>query len=247
MIRSMILFIKHIDIEGPGTIETYLRTKGYALKTVDLGRGEPLPADPADFEAIVCLGGPMNVYEEEKYPFLKNEDQFIKDAVKKDVPFLGICLGSQLLAKASGVKVVKSPVKEVGWFKVTLKDAGRTDPLFKGIAKEFDVFHWHEDMFEIPQGATFLATSDGCPHQAYRVGKYAYGVQFHVEVTREIIADWSKAYFASHDEEKKRKAAEMLAAYDTKKADFNRQSEVIYGNFVELIAQRQKRAAAAKG
>ncbi len=235
----MILFIKHIDIEGPGTIETYFRGKEFALKTVDLGRGEKLPENFSDIEAIVCLGGPMNVYEEDKYPFLKEEDKFIKDALKEEVPFLGICLGSQLLAKACGAKVGKSPVKEVGWFKVNLKDEGQKDPLFKGIDPSFDVFHWHEDMFEIPQGARFLATGTGCPHQAFKVGKNAYGIQFHVEVTKPIIANWCKAYLASDDLQKQSQAKDMLAVYHNKEESFNRQSDVIYKNFNDLIAQRK--------
>ena len=96
----MILIIKHIGIEGPGTIEDYLRTRGYQLQTVSLHDGDPLPDDWAGMEAVVSLGGPMNVYEEDKYPFLKKEDQFIKKVLKEEIPYLGICLGSQLLAKA---------------------------------------------------------------------------------------------------------------------------------------------------
>src|SRR6185436_14634873 len=117
-----------------------------------------LPDDFSNIEAVVSLGGPMNVYEEDKFPFLKEEDRFLKKAIKEEVPLLGICLGSQLMAKACGVKVFKSPVKEVGWFKVQLKEAGQKDPLFKSVTPEFDVFHWHEDMFEIPKDGMFLAT-----------------------------------------------------------------------------------------
>src|SRR3989344_5034438 len=102
----MILIIKHIEIEGPGTIEGYLKQKGYALKTINLHDGNKLPNDFNGVEAIVSLGGPMNVYEEDKFPFLKEEDAFLKKAIKEEIPTLGICLGSQLIAKASGDKVV---------------------------------------------------------------------------------------------------------------------------------------------
>ena len=101
----------------------------------------------------------MNVYEEDKYPFLKKEDQFIKKVLKEEIPYLGICLGSQLLAKACGAKVVKSPVKEVGWFKIYLKNEAKQDPIFKGLNNAIDVYHWHEDMWELPEGATLLATA----------------------------------------------------------------------------------------
>ena len=239
----MILVIKHIDIEGPGTIETYFQKNGYELKTIDLARGDQLPENFLNIEAIVSLGGPMNVYEEEKYPFLKQEDKFLKFAMKEEIPLLGICLGSQLMTKACGAKVVKSPVKEVGWFKVKLNETAQNDSLFKGMNREFDVFHWHEDMFEIPKEAVFLATGSGCPNQAFRVGTCAYGVQFHIEVTEPIIADWCKAYFNSKDPGKQKKAKEMLAIYKEKKESFNKQSDVIYQNFAQVIAKHKAMAA----
>src|SRR3990167_988911 len=136
----MILIIKHIDIEGPGTIEKYFKQKRYALKTVDLHKGDVLPKDLNGIEAVVSLGGPMNVYEEDKFPFLKEEDAFLRKVIREEIPALGICLGSQLIAKASGAKVVKSPVKEVGWFKIDLQKSAQADPLFKGLDQEVDVY-----------------------------------------------------------------------------------------------------------
>ena len=190
-------------------------------------------------EAIVSLGGPMNVYEEEKFPFLKAEDQFLKKAIKEEIPILGICLGSQLLAKACGAKVVKSPVKEVGWFKINLQKIAQSDPLFKGLDKTIDVFHWHEDMFEIPEGATLLATAEGCPHQALKVGACAYGVQFHIEITGKIIADWCQAYGKSDDPQKRLTAKEMMRSYEKNKERLKKNSEIVYGNFVHLIKERK--------
>lgn len=231
----MILFIKHIDVEGPGTIETYFDRNGYQSKTVDLSRGDKLPDDLSAIEAVVGLGGPMNVYEEEKNPFLKEENKFIKRILKEEIPYLGICLGSQLLAKACEAKVVRSPVKEVGWYKVALKEEGARDPFFQGIADFFDVYHWHEDMFEIPKGAAFLATGSGCPNQAFKVGRYAYGVQFHVEITDRIIEDWCKSYWNSKDVEKRAKAREMVDTYQKKRVSFLKQSDIIYKNFENII------------
>ncbi len=149
----MILFIKHIDIEGPETLGVYFEKQGFALSVVDLHRGGQLPADLKHVNAVVSLGGPMNVYEEDKYPFLKDEDIFLKKVLKENVPFLGICLGSQLLAKASGGSVVRSPQEEIGWFDITLTPQGARDPLFAGLSPVMEVYQWHGDMCVVPPGA----------------------------------------------------------------------------------------------
>ena len=231
----MILFLKHIDIEGPGTIETYVKEKGIRSRTIALHKGEKLPETLTGIDAVIVLGGPMNVYEEDNFPFLKDEDAFIKKTVKQEVPYLGICLGSQLLSKACGAQVGKSPVKEVGWFRVNFTPDGQADPLFKGLQEEINVYHWHEDMFFVPPGAKLLATAPGCPHQALKVGKNAYGVQFHIEVTDLIIKDWCKAYFAGDDPEKKTKAREMIETYGKKKENFDATAWQIYDNFFRIM------------
>ena len=119
------LVIKHIDIEGPGSLGDFLRQKDIRWDTVELGSGGHLPKSPKGYDAIVALGGPMNVYEEDKYPFLAEEDVFIKECLRLKIPYLGLCLGSQLLAKAVGAKVVRSPVKEIGWYYIKLTDEGK--------------------------------------------------------------------------------------------------------------------------
>src|SRR3990167_5149044 len=110
----MILFIKHIDIEGPETLQPVFESHGFQCQIIDLSLGDLLPEDFSDLEAVVVLGGPMNVYEEDKYPFLKMENVFIQKILQKKIPYLGICLGSQLLAKAAGAKVTSSAVEEIG-------------------------------------------------------------------------------------------------------------------------------------
>ena len=127
-----ILMLKHIGIEGGGTIEEYLLSKGDKIDRRELQDGDSIPSK-LDYDAIIILGGPMNVYEEDKYPFLKDEDKLIKEAIKKEIPTLGICLGAQLIAKAAGAKVSKNKVKEIGWYKVNLTDAGKNGPVFKGL------------------------------------------------------------------------------------------------------------------
>ena len=190
----MVIIIKHIDIEGPGTIADFLDDNNIPYAVVDIFNGESLPESLSGIFAVIILGGPMNVYEEDKYPFLKQEDVFLKKVIEKDLPALGFCLGAQLLAKAKGAVVKKAPQKEIGWFKVSLTEKGSNDPLFQDFAREIDVFQWHGDTFEIPDGGSKLAESEICPNQAFRIGDNIYGLQFHVEVTGEMIQQWIDAY-----------------------------------------------------
>jgi GMP synthase (glutamine-hydrolysing) len=138
------------------------------------------------------LGGPMNVYEEDKYSFLKKEDDFISRLIVEEIPFLGICLGAQLLAKACQARVRKAEVAEIGWSQVDLTREGRRDPLFLGATRCLNVFQWHEDTFEVPEGGVLLVKGKSCVNQAFRVGHHAYGVQFHFEATPQMISDWMK-------------------------------------------------------
>jgi GMP synthase-like glutamine amidotransferase len=187
------LIIKHVDIEGPGLIEYYLRQEKIPYQLLNLNSDIRLPK-PDDFTHLVILGGPMNVYEEDCYPFLKDEDLFIKEAIQRGKSILGICLGAQLMAKALGAKVFKGPVKEVGWFDVSLTRIGSRDPLFSNLPRTFPVFQWHEDTFEIPKAGKLIATSSPISHQAFRYGENAYGLQFHLEVTEEMITEWVETY-----------------------------------------------------
>jgi GMP synthase (glutamine-hydrolysing) len=188
-----VLIIKHVEIEGPGLIEDCLRQERISYQILTLEPGVHLPKLDA-FSHIVILGGPMNVYEEDRYPFLRDEDLFIKEAIQRGKSVLGICLGAQLIAKALGSKVFKAPIKEIGWYDVSLTKIGSNDPLFSNLPKKFPVFQWHEDTFEIPEKAKLLVISDSVLHQAFRYGENAYGLQFHLEVTREMITEWMKTY-----------------------------------------------------
>jgi GMP synthase-like glutamine amidotransferase len=188
-----VLVIKHVDIEGPGLIEDCLRQENIPHQILTLESGLRLPKlDPLTH--LVILGGPMSVYEEDRYPFLKMEDFFIKEAIQRGKSILGICLGAQLIAKALGAKVFKAPVKEIGWYDVSLTRIGCIDPFFSQLPKRFSVFQWHEDTFEIPLRAITIATSSLVPHQAFRYGENVYGLQFHLEVTREMIREWMETY-----------------------------------------------------
>jgi len=184
------LILQHCAVEGPGTLAPFLTTRGWTLETVALYAGACLPETPQAYQAIIVMGGPMGVYDEADYPFLREEQHFLTQAIAQEVPILGICLGAQLLAKTLGARVYRNPRKEIGWYTVDLTTAGRTDPLFTGIASPVQVFQWHGDAFEMPVGAIPLASSPLCTHQAFRYGDRVYGLLFHLELTPDIIHRW---------------------------------------------------------
>jgi GMP synthase-like glutamine amidotransferase len=235
----MIIFLKHIDIEGPDTFSRFFEDKGFDVKVIDLQDGGPLPKNFKSIEAIISLGGPMNVYEEDEHPFLKDEHVFLREIIARKVPFIGICLGSQLLAKACDAKVGKSPEKEIGFLPVQLTPEGKRDPLFAGLNERMNLFHWHEDMSQLPPGATLLAFSQGCPHQAFKIGSNAYGLQFHIEVTGPTIKKWADEYFPSNDSFRMHQKRVMMDDYDNKKELFHQIADTVYNNFLQIISNHK--------
>lgn len=233
----MILYIQHIGIEGPETLGTFFEREGFQAQTVHLDQGGVLPEDLAGVDAVVCLGGPMNVDEDERYPFFKREKTFIQRIVAEGVPFLGLCLGSQLLARSCGAAVTAAPVPEIGWRTVQLTPQGEKDPFFAGLPRELEVFQWHGDTFAIPEAGALLALGADCPHQALRVGPRAYGLQFHVEITERSIREWTKAYIAD-PEERGRLSKALVTAYAQKKKVFEAAADRIYHNFLQIIRSR---------
>ncbi len=220
-----VLIIVHVESEGPGTLGAFLESSGADVRLARVYAGERLPENIDGLQAVISMGGPMNVYEEQEYPFLQDETILLRKAIASDLPVLGICLGAQMIAKASEARVVRSPKEEVGWGKISLTDAGRSDLLFSGLPTTLDVLQWHGDMFEIPEAGALIATGDDCPNQAFRY-RNAFGLQFHVEVTREILADWFKD---SPDLDK------ILRRYDELKPDLDQHAERMYRNFISII------------
>jgi GMP synthase-like glutamine amidotransferase len=170
-------------------------------------RGDRLP-EIGDISALIVMGGAMGANDHGRYPFLIDLKNLIRAVVAARIPFLGVCLGGQLLAAAVGAEVVSHRWEESGALTVSLTEAGKIDPLFKGITEEFATFQWHHDSFDLPDGAVLLAISVACPHQAFRVGESAWGLQFHPEVTEKIIRDWC-AWDSSSGE----KTEMMVAAF----------------------------------
>ena len=181
------LAFRHVPFEGLGRIEPALGARDIAVDFADLYQAGAALPDIAAYDALIFLGGPMSVNDD--LPFLGREMELIREAVARRQPILGICLGSQLIARALGAAVRRNPVKEIGWYDVRFTAGAGEDRLFRGLSTE-SVFHWHGETFDLPSGAELLASSDLCRHQAYRIGERVYAIQFHLEVTPEMIADW---------------------------------------------------------
>ncbi|HTY44675.1 MAG TPA: type 1 glutamine amidotransferase [Patescibacteria group bacterium] len=235
-----VLIIQHIDIEGPGSIEEFFQNTAWTLRVINAWEERQFPSRPEAVDAIISLGGPMNAYEEDAHPFLRQEDAFLKRAVTAEIPILGICLGGQLLAKACGARITKLPSPEIGWYTADLTVEGAKDPLFEGLGPQLKVFQWHQDAFGIPQGGLCLAATGTCPHQAFRFGRNAYGIQFHIEVTPEMIDAWIRAYLESA----RLDAKSMLIEAYRQKAAYSRQAQCIYLNFARLIKAQERIGAA---
>jgi GMP synthase-like glutamine amidotransferase len=193
-----VLILKNITSEGPGSIEDFLKKKSLPYRIIETGEGETAPLlDP--FNTLIVLGGPMGVYEMEQYPHILTVSRIIREAINRDMRVLGICLGSQLIAHCLGAEVYPGPGKEIGWRHIELTGDALKDPCIRQLGihpavgdfwRKFKVFHWHGDTFDLPAGAVLLASSQQYKHQAFRFGRNIYGFQFHMEVTKEMIADW---------------------------------------------------------
>ncbi|MBN1794063.1 MAG: type 1 glutamine amidotransferase [Candidatus Omnitrophica bacterium] len=234
----MILIIQHIAIEAPGLIKTFFEREGMPTTVSHVAQRDVLPEGLKGITAIIILGGPMNVYEEEAYPFLKEEDRFIRKALQAHIPILGICLGAQLLAKACGAVVRRGVAHEMGWHVARLTDAGARDPLFARCLKEFTVFQWHEDRFDIPADGVLLAESEKCAHQAFRVNGNAYGIQFHIEVTPEMVTSWILAYLGP-ESLTQADIFIMVKDYFDKKTEFQTQAGQILSNFSAMLPKKR--------
>lgn len=202
-----VLICKNISEEGPGTIEDFLKARGILYTIIDLSKGEKIP-DTEAFNTLIMMGGPMSVNEDDIYPYIKKEEDLVRDFIFEDKRILGICLGAQIMAKALGARVYKGAQKEIGWADIELTSEGIADPMMNKLAvhpqvqvseRRFKVFHWHSETFDIPEGAVRLAGSELFPNQAFRYGKNAYAFQFHIEVTKEMIYDWLKTEDVDHE------------------------------------------------
>lgn len=180
-------YLQHVPFENPGSILTWAESNNHAVSKTLLYENENLPKQ-SEFDWLVIMGGPMNIYEEKKYKWLKKEKIFIKEAIENNKVVLGICLGAQLIADVIGGKVIRNPFKEIGWFNVTFNKNAEKNPLFSMFESKTTVFEWHGDTFNVlPKEAVVIAENDVCKNQAFVYRKFVIGFQFHLENTLEII------------------------------------------------------------
>jgi len=173
-------YLQHVPFEDAANIAAWAGERGHIVTATRLDQGEPLP-DVAGIGLLAVMGGPMNVYQYRRHPWLPREKAFLERAIAAGVPMIGVCLGAQLLADVLGAKVVQNPHVEIGWHSVRLTREAFRSRLFSSMPAEFTAFHWHGDTFGIPAGATRLAESNACPNQAFEYGGHVVGLQFHLE------------------------------------------------------------------
>ena len=219
------LVIRHVAFEDLGLFERTLVAAGYQVRYLEAGMDELTWIEPLVPNLLIVLGAPINVNDEENYPFIKDEIEILETRLKSDLPTLGICLGAQLMARALGAKVYPGPQKEIGWKGLQLTNAGQQSPL-KHLSKEFTpVLHWHGDTFDIPEGAVHLASTDSVSNQAFSWKKKCLALQFHPEVTPHGMERWFIGH-ALEIEQSEGVSVEQLRE-DTKKFAYEMD---VYGN-----------------
>ncbi len=232
-----ILVLRNIAHEGPGIFSSVAKQRGFALDDVDLEAGED-PLALENYSAVVVCGGPDSANDDTEK--MKKEVEFVREAIERGVPYFGICLGMQILAKAAGAAVIRAEAKEIGFkdpegeqFRIDLTAAGLSDSLFNGCAEAIDVFQLHGETVDVNdnENIELLGTGKGCRNQAIKVGSCAYGIQSHVEVTKEMFEEWLMLDpdLKSNDAALLRK--EFAAIYD----DYVVTAECVFNNFLDIV------------
>jgi GMP synthase-like glutamine amidotransferase len=219
-----VLAVVHGSDAPPGSFGEVVRERGHSIATWKI---DSQPAPDGDFDAVMVFGGAMHADQEDRHPWLVDEDAFICDLLERRVPLLGVCLGAQLLAKAAGARVYPASEPEVGWVDVERTADAAEDPLLSGLPARFSAFQWHLYAFDVPVGASELARSRVCS-QAFRLGDAAWGVQFHPEVTREVVARWVD----ETPDELPVSTDEFLAGVDSRIEEWERLGRSLCGAFV---------------
>ena len=177
---------QHVPFEGLGSIQGWAEKTRLATHVTQFFRNEPLPP-LSEVTHLIIMGGPMGVYNHQRFPWLVKEKRFIRDVIDADRTVLGICLGAQLMADALGAQVYKNPAPEIGWFPIHKSREAQSDATAGFLPSSLEVFHWHGDTFDMPRGARCLAHSKACRHQGFYLNRRMVGLQFHLETTPESL------------------------------------------------------------
>ena len=235
-----ILGLQHAEVEHPGYFRHLLKEDGHEYYAVNLDQGEEIPS-LHNYDALWVLGGPMDVWQVDQFPWLTLEKKFIRDAVfNKGIPYFGLCLGHQLLAETLGGKVGPSACPEIGVKEVSLTEIGIDGVFFDGVDETLKCLQWHSaEVTKIPVGAEVLATSDNCAVQALKWSTRAYSVQFHLEVEADTVSNWSQIpeYDLALIQEKGSGGSDILRKEcESEMASFNKNAERIYLNWMQTSA-----------
>ncbi|NGP52674.1 gamma-glutamyl-gamma-aminobutyrate hydrolase family protein [Thioalkalivibrio sp. XN8] len=237
---ARIMVLKHVAAEPLGLLDPMIRARGHRIRYVNFHR-QP-DAQPAldRYQALVVLGGPMNVGEDDKHPHLRTECALIEEALARQLPILGICLGAQLLAHVLGARVARARRPEIGWYPVQPRlPAVQSDPVLHPLQDEHPVFQWHGYGFDIPAGAKHLAESEDCPGQAMSYQDTAWGFQFHLELDEGLIRRWlhSPGYLADlRDSGLDHTPAKILDDTQQFLPPTQRLAERVFGNWLDRLA-----------
>ncbi len=236
-----LLVLQHATVEHPGIFRSFLKEDGHTYDAIELDAGDALP-DLDGYDGLWVMGGPMDVWQEDLHPWLKEEKAFIREAVEgRGLPFLGLCLGHQLLAEALGGTVGLSKSPEIGVLDVQLTEDGATGVFLDGLPERFPCLQWHSaEVTQMPPGAQCLATSPDCAVQAMKWGPRAYSAQFHIEIEADTVANWADIveYRTALETAMGPGAADRLAAHvAARMTEFNAMAERMYINWLQTSAQ----------
>jgi len=236
------IVLQHIKIEDPGYIKDLMLADGWNLTTIELDEGDKIPKNLNEFDAMLCMGGPMDTWMEKEFPWLVEERLRIKEFVlDMEKPFLGFCLGCQLLGEVVGGQVVKSNVPEIGILDISFSKDKKQDMLFSSFPDKIKALQWHSyevKNIEKNKNVTLLASSSSTKYQIFKYKKHAYGIQFHIEVKNNTVSDWGCVpEYKSALEKQLGKGA--LEKFDKEAkiniAAMNQYSSILYKNFKEII------------
>jgi len=240
---AKVAVIQHVPFEPLGTIVSLLRERRHRIRHINFVRQPHQKLSVENYDALIILGGPMDVHQTEQYPFLLQEVELIKQAIDADIPVLGICLGAQLIAKALGAEVYPAQQKEIGWYPLS-KISEQRDPVLEQFGSIENLFQWHRYTFDLPNNSEHLLSSSICPNQAFRFGEKVYGFQFHLEVSEHLIERWlSSAESLSYLSHKGQQSKIKKIRADTE--EYIEQSVAlshqVFGAFLDLLPTVKRR------